>query len=79
MISEVKQAVCAFIWAKLKQKKITQKQIAKIFHVDPSCISKKLRSGNFTLEELLMIFAVTGCTPKEIGEVMYVRENSYRL
>lgn len=79
MISEVKQAVCAFLWAKLKQKKIKQKQVAKILHISPSYVSKKLRSGDFTLEELLMLFAITGSTPKEIGEVMYVRENYYLL
>lgn len=79
MISEAKEAVCAFLWAKLKRKKIKQKQIAKIFHCSPSYVSKKMRSGDLSLEELLMLFAVTDSTPQEIGEVMYVRENSYRL
>jgi len=79
MIKEVKERFCAWVWAKLKQKKITQRQIAKIFHVTPSRVSQKLRSGDFTLEEIILIFAVVGATEREIGEILHVKDYQYSL
>ena len=79
MIDETVQSICAFIWAKLKQKKITQRQISKILHVSPSRVSQKLRNGDFTLREFVLILAVLGCTEREIGEITHVKEYRYTL
>lgn len=75
MISNTKQNVCNFLWRKLKKAKITHMQIAKMFHIRQSEVSEKFRRGDFTLEELLKLFAITGSTKEEIGEVMYEKDN----
>lgn len=78
MISDTKQNVCNFLWKKLKKLKITQKQISKVLHVRQCEVNQRFQAGDFTLEELLMLFAITGSTKEEIGEVMYEKDN-YRL
>ena len=79
MISETKQNVSKFLWMKVKHLRITQRQIARMFHTDQPKVVQKFRTGDFTLEELLMLFAITGSTKDEIGEVMYEQDYGYRV
>lgn len=61
-----------WLYGEMKVGGIKQFQIAEWFGISPQAISQKIRNGNFTLKELLILFEKMDVPEETIGKLLKV-------
>jgi len=69
VLNSMDMVVC-FINKQMREKKLTQRDLAKELGIAPSNVSYKLSTRHLYASELIKIFHVIGATKEQIGELL---------
>lgn len=64
-----------YIASKMFQKKLRQEDIANVLGISQSAFSKRMQSGSFRYEDMLIIFHKIGASDEDILKIMKLDQN----
>lgn len=68
----------AYIASKMFQEKLRQEDIANVLGISQSAFSKRMQSGSFRYEDMLIIFQKIGASDEDILRIMKLDQNVRR-